>query len=121
MEIIKGNLYKSKTSDLIVMAEEEKNEFFFSGQVVVGYGDGEKGKFSIGWIKEAFQPYFSEITIKEVIDFSKVQFLELNDGKIVFANGLNKEEKFIGTDLKTGRSLCFHKSEAKRVVTAKFE
>jgi hypothetical protein len=120
MEIIKGNLYKSKTSDVIVIAEENSKNNTFSGTSIGGKSYGI-GYYSKCWAASQFQLYFSEITIKEVIDFSKVQFLELNDGKIVFANGLNKEEKFIGTDLKTGRSLCFHKSEAKRVVTPKFE
>jgi hypothetical protein len=121
MEIIKGNLYKSKIGELVVMAEKEKNEFFFSGQVVVGYGDGEKGKFSIGWIKEAFQPYSAEIIIKEVIDFSKVQFIEMHDGEVVFASGNHSGDRFTATSLKVSHFQFYEKSEAKRVVTPKFE
>jgi hypothetical protein len=120
MEIIKGQVYRTEKADVIVIAEENSKNNTFSGTVIGGKSYGI-GHYSKCWAASQFQLYSAEIIIKEVIDFSKVQFLEMHDGKIVFANGLNKEEKFIGTDLKTGRSLCFHKSEAKRVVTAKFE
>ena len=120
MEIVKGKLYKTEKSDIIIIAEGNSKNNTFSGTVIGGKSYGI-GYYSQDWAASQFQPYSAEITIKEIIDFSKVQFLEMNDGKIVFANGLNKEESFIGTDLKTGRSLCFYKSEAKRVVTPTFK
>jgi hypothetical protein len=121
MEIIKGNLYRSKDNGLVVMASTKLNENVFSGQVVVGDESHRKGKFSTAWIKDAFQPYSAEIIIKEVIDFSKVQFVELNDGEVVLTDGIEKFDNFLAVNLKTGNYNAFEKSEAKRVVTPNFK
>jgi hypothetical protein len=122
MKIVKGNLYKSKDNGLVVMAEAQQNEDCFSGQVVGGDESYKKGKFSTAWNKDVFQPYSAEIIIKEVIDFSKVQFVELNDGDVVLANGIHEEDTFAGVLVSNGRfSSVWSKDFAKRVVTAKFQ
>jgi hypothetical protein len=119
MEIIKGNLYRSKDLGVIVMAEERVGENTFSGQVVVD-GDYSKGHFSNMWAISGFQPYSAEIILKEVIDFSKVQFLEMNDGEIMLTNGKHNDNRFFAISSKSGFEKCYAKSDVKRVVTPNF-
>jgi hypothetical protein len=121
MEIIKGKLYKHPKTGLVVMASTKLNEEVFSGQVVVGDESHGKGKFSTAWNKDGFQPYSAEIIIKEMIDFSKVQFLEMNDGEIVLTDGESRDDKFDALNLKTARFGMFKKADAKRVVTPNFK
>jgi hypothetical protein len=120
MEIIKGNLYKSKNLDLVVMASGQVKGSAFYGQVVID-GDYSKGHFSEMWAIPCFEPYSAEIILKEVIDFSKVQFLEMNDGEIVLARGIDDKNTFAGVKIETGYFNCFDKSEVKRVVTPNFK
>jgi hypothetical protein len=120
MEIIKGNLYKSKDTGVIVMAEQRLGENNFSGQVVID-GDYSKGYFSNMWAIHMFQPYSAEITIKEVIDFSKVQFLEMSNGDIVLTDGNQVEKIFYGLNTKKAHWRSFFKSDVKRVVTPNFK
>ena len=120
MEIIKGKLYRSKDFGVIVMAEQILKENTFSGQVVVD-GDYSRGHFSKIWAISQFEPYSAEIILKEVIDFGKVQFLEMNDGKIVLTDGIEGKTGFVGTYLSKIFFQSFEKLDIKRVVTAKFE
>jgi hypothetical protein len=120
MEIIKGNLYKSKDTGVIVMAEQKLGENNFSGQVVID-GDYIKGYFSNMWAIHVFQPYSAEIIIKEVIDFSKVQFLEMSNGDIVFASGNSSGDRFTATNLTVPYFQFYNKSDVKRVVTPNFK
>jgi hypothetical protein len=121
MEIIKGNLYKSKDTGVIVMAEQKLGENNFSGQVVID-GDYVKGYFSNMWAIHIFQPYSAEIIIKEVIDFSKVQFLEMASGEILFTNGNHKETSFCGTRVVDGYFLEWWKKDSvKKIVTPNFK
>jgi hypothetical protein len=120
MEIIKGNLYKSKNG-VVVMAIEKQENDCFSGQVIVGNEKCVKGFFSDTWAIDAFQPYSAEIIIKEVIDFSKVQFIEMESGDVVLSDGDERNDKFVAVNIKTSKILLLEKSEAKRVVTANFK
>jgi hypothetical protein len=120
MEIIQGNLYESKDLEVIVMANQREGESTFSGQVVVD-GGYVKGFFSDNWSIRKFQPYSAEIILKEVIDFSKVQFLEMNDGGVVLGSGNHSGDRFSATSLKVPYFQFYDKSEAKKVVTPKFE
>ena len=120
MEIVKGQLYKQKTSALVVMANNKESEEGFSGQVIIPSKYYKKGYYADGWNIEAFQPYSAEIIIKEVIDFSKVQFIEMASGEVVITDGEERDDKFDALNLKTARFEAFKKSEAKRVVTANF-
>jgi hypothetical protein len=113
MKIIKGNLYKSSSD--CVLATKSTDERLFCG---VDISDGD---FRTDWITDAFQPYSAEIIIKEVIDFSKVQFVEMASGEVVISDGDERNDKFVGVNLKTAKFEAFKKSEAKRVVTPKFE
>jgi hypothetical protein len=122
MEIVKGQLYKAKTSELVVMASGEQIcGINFSGQVVVGDEHDSVGEYSAFWDIRNFEPYSAEIIIKEVIDFSKVQFLEMNDGEIVFTSGVQIENQFFSTNIKTAERRRYEKSDVKKVVNAKFE
>ena len=120
MEIIKGNLYESKNLGVIVMAEQRLGENTFSGQVVVD-GDYNKGHFSNMWAISCFQPYSAEITIKEVIDFNKVQFVEMNSGDIVLTNGKYNDFIFEAMKISDPIITTWRKDSVKRVVTPKFE
>jgi hypothetical protein len=120
MEIIKGNLYVSKDLGVIVMAEQRVGENTFSGQVVVD-GGYVKGFFSDNWSIRKFEPYSAEIILKEVIDFNKVQFVEMNSGDIVLTRGISDEYTFSCISVKTGIFCTWIKEKAKRVVTPKFE
>ena len=119
MEIVKGNLYKSKEKDLIVMAEKETRDSAFSGQVVVD-GLWVKGHYSEDWSKDCFEPYSAEIILKEVIDFSKVQFLEMNDGEIVLTSGNTDGLLFSGHTINDYKYITPFKSDVKKVVTPNF-
>ena len=123
MEIIKGKLYKSKISELVVIANEDINENRFSGTAIKKTEAFEVGEYGNSFDKKYFQPYSAEIIIKEVIDFSKVQFVEMESGEIVFVTGICfNEDSFAGYNIKGADFKAFWlKSEAKRVVTAKFE
>ena len=120
MEIIKGNLYKSKNNRVIVLAEESSNNDCFSGTVIRGelYN---LGHYSTVWATELFRPYSAEIIIKEVIDFSKVQFVELNDGTVLLTTGNHEDGRFYANNTRTGILAFPFKEEVKRVVTAKFK
>jgi len=120
MEIIKGNLYESKDLEVIVMANQREGESTFSGQVVVD-GGYVKGFFSDNWSIRKFEPYSAEIILKEIIDFSKVQFLEMNSGDIVLTRGISDEYTFSCINVKTGIFCTWIKEKAKQVVTPKFE
>jgi hypothetical protein len=121
MEIIKGNLYKNPKTGLVVMAEKRQSKDGFSGQVIIGDKGWKKGMFFDNFGISYFQPYSAEIIIKEVIDFSKVQFVEMASGEVVISDGDERNDKFVGVNLKTAKFEAFKKSEAKRVVTPKFE
>jgi hypothetical protein len=123
MEIIKGNLYKNPKTGLVVMADKKQNDACFSGQVIIGDEWWEKGMISVRFGSSCFQPYSAEIIIKEVIDFSKVQFIEMESGEVVFVTGTCfNEDSFAGYNIKGADFKAFWlKSEAKRVVTPKFE
>jgi hypothetical protein len=121
MKIIKGNLYNSKISELVVIANEDINENRFSGTAINKTEAFEVGEYSINWAIDLFQPYSAEIIIKEVIDFSKVQFVEMESGEIVFASGNHSGDRFTATSLKVSHFQFYDKSEAKKVVTPKFE
>ena len=121
MKIIKGKLYKSKMSELVVMADEDINIDVFSGTVINKSRPYDAGEFRKDWITDAFKPYSAEIIIKEVIDFSKVQFVEMESGEIVFASGNHSGDRFTATSLKVSHFQFYDKSEAKKVVTPKFE
>jgi hypothetical protein len=120
MEIIKGQLYRTEKADLIVIAEENSKNNTFSG-TVIGGKSYDIGHYSKCWAASQFQLYSAEIIIKEVIDFSKVQFIEMASGEVVITDGEERDDKFDALNLKTARFEAFKKSEAKRVVTAKFE
>jgi hypothetical protein len=120
MEIIKGQVYRTEKADVIVIAEENSKNNTFSGTVIGGKSYGI-GHYSQCWAASRFQPYSAEIIIKEVIDFSKLQFLEMHDGEVVFSDGDERNDKFVGVNIKTSKIILLHKSEAKRVVTPKFE
>jgi hypothetical protein len=119
MKIIKGNLYKSKTG-LIVMAEAQQKEDCFSGQVIIGDDQEQVGNYEKIWAISYFKPYSAEIIIKEVIDFSKVQFVEMNDGSVVLTDGLSGGEGFTAVDIKKVSHKYYEKSDVKKVVTPNF-
>jgi hypothetical protein len=121
MEIVKGNLYKSTTTSLVVMADEQQNRSCFSGQVIIGDGSERVGTFEKSWAISGFEPYSAEIIIKEVIDFSKVQFLEMESGEIVLTDGNHVEKIFYGLNIKKAHWRSFFKSDVKRVVTPNFK
>jgi hypothetical protein len=122
MEIIKGKLYKSKISELVVMATENKiDATLFFGVVIDSSDQDEIGFFSDSCVSSSFEPYSAEIIIKEVIDFSKVQFVEMNDGEIVFGRGDNDKKTFAGVNIATNIYDCFEKSDVKKVVTPNFK
>jgi hypothetical protein len=56
-----------------------------------------------------FEPYSVEIILKEVIDFSKIQFVEMNDGEVLLANGNNYDHLFYGINLQNcnGKNLLY--------------
>ena len=120
MEIVKGKLYKTEKSDIIIIAEGNSKNNTFSGTVIGGKSYGI-GYYSQDWAISQFQPYSAEITIKEIIDFSKVQFLEMASGEVVISDGDERNDKFVGVNLKTAKFEAFNKSEAKRVVTPTFK
>ena len=121
MEIIKGNLYKVKNSKLVVLAYLIRREDLFSGTVIIEDSGYKKGDYQTDWIIDNFEPYSAEITIKEVIDFNKVQFVEMNSGDIVLTRGISDEYTFSCISVKTGIFCTWIKEKAKRVVTPKFE
>jgi len=120
MEIIKGNLYRTEKTDVIVIAQENSKNNTFSGTVIGGNSYG-LGHYSKCWAVSAFQPYSAEIIIKEVIDFSKVQFLEMKDGDVVLTDGIERNGNFVAVNLKTSKHQAFEKSDVKKVVTANFK
>jgi hypothetical protein len=102
------------------MAEAQQNEDRFSGQVIIGDDNEQVGDFQKSWIISSFEPYPAEITIKKVIDFSKVQFVEMNNGDIVLARGISDEYTFSCINVKTGIFCTWIKEKAKRVLTPNF-
>ena len=122
MEISKGNLYKSNLTGLVVMACEKTGEKSFSGQVIIDDIAQQLGTIEEKWDINYFQPYSAEIILKEVIDFSKVQFLEMASGEILLTNGNHKETNFCGTRVVDGYFLEWWKKDSvKRVVTPNFK
>jgi hypothetical protein len=120
MEIIKGQLYRSKISELVVMADEDINKKLFSGTAIKKSKSCEVGQYCDSWDKNLFQPYDAEIIIKEVIDFSKVQFVEMNDGSIILVNRFSTEEYFWGLSIYDRVFNNFKKEDVKKVVTPNF-
>jgi hypothetical protein len=121
MEIVKGQLYKSKTTRLVVMAERKQNEKCFSGQVIIGDDVDEVGAINKIWDITKFEPYSAEIILKEVIDFSKVQFVEMNSGDIVLTNGKYSDFIFEAMKISDPIITTWRKDSVKRVVTPNFK
>jgi hypothetical protein len=122
MEIIKGNLYKSITTSLVVMANESTVNSKFSATVIISDSVHEKGESLNNWWPIAFQPYSAEIIIKEVIDFSKVQFVEMASGEILLTNGKNTTTSFCATRVDDCYYLEYWKKDSvKKVLTPNFK
>jgi hypothetical protein len=120
MEIIKGNLYKSKDDVVFVLAEKKTDETHFAG-IVVKNGFYPKGYYSKDFTIDLFEPYSAEIILKEVIDFSKVQFLEMHDGEIVLTSGQHDDDIFYCNYVSNCKYNTCYKNHAKRVVTPNFK
>jgi hypothetical protein len=100
------------------MADEKNNKKNFSGVIIDG--NYQKGYYSIAWVINEFEPYSAEIILKEVIDFSKVQFLEMNSGDIVLTNGKYSDFIFEAMKISDPIIIIWRKDSVKRVVTPKF-
>jgi len=64
MEIIQGNLYKSKDDVVFVLAEKKTSETHFAG-IVVKNGFYKKGYYSKDFTIDLFEPYDAELIVKE--------------------------------------------------------
>ena len=103
------------------MAVRQDLKEVFSAVVILGNEFHEKGKFCNDFVVEAFEPYDAEIIIKEVIDFSKVQFVEMASGDVVLTNGKYNDFIFEAMKISDPIITTWRKDSVKRVVTPNFK